>query len=182
MNGAYVRMSEIEVKIIDIDGAKVQQRLVDLGALKVFDGKVETYFYDFDDRSITGRGNLLRLRKQGDKVALTYKSLVPSQKAKVTKEYEVTVSDLGSITHILTSLGLNVLHCMKKRRKSYTLNDVRFDFDRYEEPYDYIPEFVEIEAKDIDTIHEYAKLIGFGIEDCKPWSTADLVNHYSKST
>ena len=59
------------------------------------------------------------------------------------------------------------------------LMDARFDFDRYSGDYGYIPEFLEIEAKNIDLIYKYAELLGFKAKDCLPWSTTDLVKHYS---
>ena len=173
-------MDEIEVKVIDVDSARSENRLVSLGAKKVFEGNIETHFFDFDNHSIIDSGDLLRLRKEGERVILSYKRFVGSKDAKVTKEYEVMVSDFDNTWNILVSLGLKVYQCLKKRRKSYELDDVRFEFDKYENPYAHIPEFIEIEAKDIKSVHRYAKLLGFGVENCRPWSTKDLIDHYSK--
>ncbi len=68
---------------------------------------------------------------------------------------------------------------MKKHRVSYTLEHARFDIDRYFGKYGYIPEFMEIEAENTGLIHKYAGLLGFKTEDCLPWSTTELIQHYS---
>jgi len=39
---------------------------------------------------------------------------------------------------------------------------------------------MEIEA-DPDSIQKYAELLGFKKEDCLPWSTVELIKHYSRS-
>ena len=80
---------------------------------------------------------------------------------------------------ILENLGLTVTESMEKHRVSYTLDHVRFDIDRYFGSYGYIPEFMEIEAKNIGLIHKYAELLGFKAKDCLPWSTNELIQHYS---
>ena len=82
---------------------------------------------------------------------------------------------------ILENLGLDETESMEKHRVSYTLQNVRFDIDRYLDQYEYIPEFLEIEAENIDLIYEYAKLLGFKSEDCLPRSTSELTQHYSSS-
>ena len=50
---------------------------------------------------------------------------------------------------------------MEKHRVSYRLDKLRFDIDRYFGSYAYIPEFMEIEAENVDLIHKYAALLGF---------------------
>jgi hypothetical protein len=68
---------------------------------------------------------------------------------------------------------------MQKHRVSYTLEGARFDFDHYSGNYGFIPEFLEIEAENIDSIYKYAVLLGFKEKDCLPWSTTELIGHYA---
>ncbi len=82
---------------------------------------------------------------------------------------------------ILLELGLQVTEQLKKHRTSYTLSGVRFDIDRYLDRYQFIPEFLEIEANNIKQIHHYAKMLGYKAEDCLPWSIKELIEHYSKN-
>ena len=55
-------MKEIEVKILGIDRRKVEQTLTGLGAEKVFDGEIQTFFFDFKDGRIIKAKDVLRLR------------------------------------------------------------------------------------------------------------------------
>jgi predicted adenylyl cyclase CyaB len=173
-------MKEIEIKIIEINRKRVEDNLATLGAAKTFDGDVETWFFDFHDDTITRSRNLLRLRRLGDKTDLTFKKFVENQSAKVRSEYEVSISDFETMRLILESLGLTSTWRMKKHRTSYTLKSgVEVDIDKYAGEYSHIPELLEIEGKDVETLYLHAKLLGFQPEECKSWTTFDLVDYYS---
>jgi len=172
-------MKELEVKILEVNRKKVEETLAGLGATKVFDGEIQTMFFDFKDASIGKAKNVLRLRKEQDKTELTYKKVHMSETAKLADEYSVDVSDPQTMKKILENLGLSLTECMQKHRVSYTLDHTRFDIDCYVGNYDYIPELLEIESENIDLIHKYASLLDFKAEDCLPWSTAELIRHYS---
>jgi adenylate cyclase class 2 len=176
---SLVFMQETEVKILEINRKKVEQTLTGLGAKRVFDGDIQTLFFDFKDGRIIKAKDVLRLRKVEDKTELTYKKVHATQTAKMAEEYSLEVSNVEVMRKILESLGLKVTESMEKHRVSYTLDHVRFDIDRYVGNYDYIPEFIEIEAENIGLIHKYAELLGFKAEDCLPWSTNQLIQHYS---
>ena len=138
-------------------------------------------FFDFKDGRIIKAKDVLRLRKEEDKIELTYKKVRFTQSAKTAEEYSVEVSNLETMKIILENLGLSVRESMEKHRVSYMLDQVRFDIDRYFGSYAYIPEFMEIEAENLDLIHKYAELLGFKKEDCLPWSTTELIQHYSRN-
>jgi len=57
---------------------------------------------------------------------------------------------------------------------------VRFDIDRYLNNYRFIPEFMEIEAENVDPIYKYADFLGFKPKDCLPWSTEELIRYYKE--
>lgn len=175
-----LKMREIEVKILGINRKDIEKKLRSMGAKKVFDGKIDALFFDFDDNAIKKAKNTLRLRKEGDIAKLTFKEHISRHKAKIKKEHEVEVSDFESIRTILKSLGLRVWKKATKRRVSYELKGTRFEFDKYIGKYRFIPEFMEIEASDVKTIYRYARLLGFKDKDCRPWSTSDVSRHYSK--
>jgi len=170
---------EIEVKILEIDRRSVEETLSNLKAAKVFDGNIETFFYDFRDRSILKAKNVMRLRLDGRRIELTYKKVSKSREAKIANEYTISVSDLGTTKKILKSLGLLLIESMRKHRISYQLGRTRFDIDRFIGQYGGIPEFLEIESNSLDSIHKYAKLLGYKSEDCLPWSTEQLIQHYA---
>ena len=173
-------MKEIEVKILDIDRKKIEKKLRSLGAKKIFDGRIDARFFDFKNMPVKRAKNHFRLRKEGNTTKLTFKVHVSKKKAKINKEYEVEVSDFETMKAILELLGLHVWKRMTKRRISYMLKGTRFEIDRYAGKYSFIPEFLEIEAKDIKTIYRYAKLLGFRKEDCRPWTASDLRKYYAR--
>jgi adenylate cyclase class 2 len=174
-------MEEIEVKILEIRKQKVEEELLKMGARKTFDGEMETFFYDFRDGAIIKAKNVLRLRREDDKVVLTYKNVAGTKKAKIAQEYSVDVSNLAIMQKILESLGLVLIESMQKHRTSYELEGTNFDIDRYHGRYSYIPEFMEVEAGSITLIHKFAKALGFKPEDCLPWSTVQVIEYYSKN-
>ena len=174
-------MKEVEVKIIDIDREKVVERLSTLGATQTFDGDQVTVFFDYPGNPIATAKNLLRLRKTGDKTQLTFKKFIESTALKIRDEYEVSVSDFESMRLILESLGLSPTKRMEKHRTSYTLNSgVEVDIDKYAMEYSHIPELLEIEGKDVETVQLHAKLLGFQPEECRSWTTFDLIDYYSR--
>jgi len=173
-------MIETEVKILEINRVKIEEILINLGAKKTFDGNIQTMFLDYKDSAINRQGNLLRLRKNTQKTELTYKKVTHTQTVKIAEECSVEVSDLETMLIILGNLGLNVTGNMEKHRLSYKLEKVQFDIDLYVGDYAFIPEFLEIEAESINQIHKYAQLLGYGPKDCLPWSTEELIQHYSK--
>lgn len=174
-------MKEVEVKIIGIDREVVEAKLRSLGASKTFEGDEDTVFFDFPGNPITGAKNLLRLRKIGDKTVLTFKKFVKNETAKVRDEYEVLVSGFEPMRLILESLGLFAIVRMEKHRTSYALKSgVRVDLDKYGGEFSHIPDLMEIEGEDVNTVRSHVKLLGFQPEDCKSWTTFDLVDYYSK--
>jgi predicted adenylyl cyclase CyaB len=172
-------MEEIEVKILEVNRAEVEKTLANLGAKKVFDGDIETLFFDFKKGTIIKQKNVLRLRREQDKTELTYKKVRFTPTAKTAEEYTVIVSSKETMEKILKNLGLSVIELMHKHRISYTLDGARFDFDQYSGIYQFIPEFLEIEAENTDLLYKYAALLGFKERDCLPWSTTELIGHYS---
>ena len=171
---------EVEVKIIDIDRGRVEERLRSLGASKTFEGEEDTRFFDFPTNQISQAKNLLRLRKKADKTQLTFKKFVASESVKVRDEYEVMISEFEPMRLILEGIGLVQTSRMVKHRVTYSLGGgVRVDLDKYSGDFSYIPDFMEIEAKDVTTVQSNIKLLGFEPEEGKNWTTFDLIDHYS---
>jgi adenylate cyclase, class 2 len=172
-------MKEIEAKILEINRKKVEETLTGKGAKKIFDGDIQTFFFDFKDGAIVKAKNVLRLRKEENKTELTFKKVHVTQSAKVAEEYSVEVSNFETMKTILENLGLSTTENMQKHRISYRLDNARFDIDCYLGNYGYIPEFLEIEAENSGLLHKYASLLGFKAKDCLLWSTDELIQYYS---
>jgi adenylate cyclase class 2 len=180
-------MEEIEVKILDIDREAVETRLKDAGARLVFDGEIDAMFFDFPNSSIAAARDLLRLRREGERVKLTYKGFVPEEvrrvksegrNPKVRQEFETEVSDFQTTRTILECLGLHPVRTVTKHRMTYELPGVRFAIDRHTGDLAYIPEFVEIEVDDRETLEDNVRLVGYSLADCQPWGLPELIGHY----
>jgi predicted adenylyl cyclase CyaB len=175
---ALCLMQEIEVKILDINREMIENKLTSLGAIKVFDDDILTLFLDTQNSQIRKRKDVLRLRKVKNTVELTYKEVQANQSVKVAEEYTVQVSDLEAMLKIFQALGLSPTQKMQKHRTSYSVGDVRFDIDKYSGEFGFIPEFLEIEGP-VEDIKKYVKALGYQEKDCLPWSTDELISHYS---
>src|SRR5208337_4315563 len=86
-------MQEIEVKILNVDGRQIKEKLIHLGAKKVFDGEIETFFFDFKNQAMVKARNVIRLRREGDTTVLTFKKFLSNEDVKAVEEFEVVVSD-----------------------------------------------------------------------------------------
>jgi predicted adenylyl cyclase CyaB len=182
---------EIEVKVLDIPRKVVEARLKDVGARLVFDGDMDALFFDFPGGSIAAARDLLRLRREGNRAMLTFKGYVwghdPElkqfgscpQTAKVRRETETEVSDFEAMRTILECLGLHPVRTVTKHRTTYELPGVRFAFDRHTGELAYIPEFLEIEGDDRETLERSVRLLGFAPADCRPWGLSELIAHYA---
>lgn len=178
-------MMEIEGKIININKQEIEKRLISLGATKIFEGEVYSLYFDYPDRVLKKHGKTLRLRKIGREIILTLKtSGEPGDQEsnlKIRNEYEVKLSDFENTKKILENIGLSIWLELKKHRTSYILDTVRFEIDKYQGEYSYIPQLLEIEGPNMETIYKYVELLGFNKKDCKPWTFEDLIYHFSHS-
>jgi adenylate cyclase class 2 len=172
-------MKEIEIKILAIDRSAVEKRLLSLGAIKVFDDEIHALYFDFPDKSIKRNGCTLRLRREGKKSVFTVKKDFESTEAKIREEHEIEVADFNETKYLMETLGLNAWLEVKKHRTSYEFEGVHFEIDAYHDAYNYIPQFLEIEGHDIETIYAYAGLLGFTKKDCKPWDILQVAAYYS---
>lgn len=175
-------MKEIEVKILETSHKDLESKLLELGAKKVSDQELNAIFFDNKTGDIEGNNQTLRLRKEGDVSFLTHKRKIKgaSEDLKIREETEIEVSSFEDTKKILEILGYNEFKSITKRRISYKLDDIKFEFDIHKGAHSHIPEFLELEAENIDIIHKYVELLGLKKEDCKPWSVNELVKHYKK--
>lgn len=174
-------MREIEVKILEVDTAAVTAKLLRLGARQTFDDEIHALYFDTPDHMLRLQKTTLRLRKEGPRAVLAVKRDIEEEGAKVREEQEVEVSDFAAMRSMLLALGLGVWLEMKKHRRSLELAGLHFEFDRYEDAYAYIPEFLEIEGPSLGAIREYASLLGFSPADCRPWDAVEIARHYADS-
>lgn len=168
-------MKEIEVKILEVDVEKVIERLKEIGAEKTLDTVQEVIIYDNAEGTLS-KGQLLRLRKNGEVTELTYKKRMGSGEWKVSDEREVHVSDFETARKILAGIGLKEIMRYTKKRITYHLDSVNFEIDTFPG----IPTFLEIETESEELLEEYVQRLGFTMKDTKPWTGKDVLEHYGK--
>jgi predicted adenylyl cyclase CyaB len=179
-------MKEIEVKILEVDPARVAARLLELGATKVAEGPMWVRFFDTRGDRLRRRSEILRLRQRGDRVELTYKRRLPDGEAQVSEEREVTVSDAEEAAAILRAVGFRESLRFRKHRASFRMGSLHAEIDRYlEVPAELgiaesIPPFLEIEGPDLASIGELADRLGFAPRDFRAWDSMQLFRHYAR--
>jgi adenylate cyclase class 2 len=167
-------LEEIEVKILEIDVEKTEKKLREMGAEKLFDGKLVNVYFDFSDKRLEKEGKILRLRKKDDKVILTYKKFVTQKEAKIMAESELLVEKFELMKEIFKGIGLLPLYEFSKHRTTYKLNQTNFEIDKYPD----IPAFLEIEAPDLKTISEMVSKLGFSREEANSYSIKEVLEYY----
>jgi adenylate cyclase class 2 len=138
---------------------KIIARLKQLGAEFMREDFEENYLHR--GGLLDERNAVLRLRKIGDTVILTYKERIRNNddiKHKI--EYETEVADVDAIENIIEKLGYRLDVVYEKRRQTW-------HFDKVEVVMDDLPFglYMEIEGE-IDDIEEAEKLLE--IEDLEP--------------
>ncbi len=143
---------ETEVKFYVRDLARIEQRLLDLGASLIQPRILEINLrFDLPDRSLSAGQRALRLR-QDSEARLTYKG-PPQHADKVSTriELEFTVGDFETARQTLGALGYVEIASYEKYRATYQLDDFHIMLD--ELPYG---DFIEIEGTSTDSIHTMA--------------------------
>lgn len=169
-------MEELELKFLAVDPRTTKRRLQELGAKKVFEGKIDAEYFDTKHRNLQKEDQTLRLRRKGDINELTLKQERHNIFIKQCEETEVTVSDFATMKRILEDAGLSMWQRIVKRRISYLLGNCHIELDTVSG----LPSFLEIEANDISDLYAAIEQLGLRREDGKPWSTKEVIEYYEK--
>lgn len=130
------------------------------GAECLYSGEMEVIYFDREDHKIHEANELLRLRRLGEKVELTYKkNLRIEDECKVADEFEVTVSSFEGMREILQSLGFKVAKDYRKIRHHFRQGQVQFVIDEYAG----LRPYLEIEAPSNYGIEEW--IIDLGLQN-----------------
>lgn len=148
--------NEIEIKILEIDKQDLISKLKKLWAVFVFEKKLSTKRFFFEDKDL-----FFRIREFEDKDSqesfMTLKKSIPNDKAVTNMELETTIWNFEIMDNILSHLWFDNFITSSKIRTTYELNWVKFEIDEIE----WIPTFFEIEADSIDTIYKYVDLLWY---------------------
>jgi len=135
-------MMELEAKYRSRGNEEVEKALAELGARKLSDEMTEDLYFSHRERDFGVSDEVLRLRKTGTGVELTYKGpRVRREDAKAREEITVGVGDGLAAQRIIERLGFAHTYALRKRRISYLLDKVRIDLDDVEG----LGQYVELE-------------------------------------
>lgn len=164
---------ETEIKILEVDPDAVVARLERLGATRLFEGEMESRYYDRNGE-LRGAGIVLRLRREGASGVLAVKRTVPDARYKVMDEHETSV-DFDEAARMLELLGFSIFARQRKHRTSYRLGSARIDIDVYRERA--VPPFLEIEG-DPEAIESAIPRLGLEDHRRVSWGGRELREHY----
>jgi len=168
-------MLEIELKILEINPQEIEAKLLCLGAKKEGTVLVVDKSFDFSNRFLHKKRQLLRLRALGDKFFLTHKKKTQENKIfKIIEETETKIGDIKVMENILKKLGMRVVKCREKRRTSFVLGKARCEIDQYP----LIPPYLEIEGSKKDIISILKKL-GYSLKDTTTKSASKVLKKYN---
>lgn len=168
---------EVEAKILEINVEEVKKKLVELGAKLEYKEMQICKILDFDDKRLHKKDEIIRVRKIGDKVELTFKG--PTEKignVKSREEIETHVEDFDKALEIFEKIGLTPVRSYEKYRESYKLGNITFELDNF--PNVSIPPFLEIEGSSREEVEEMAEKLGFKKEELKSFTGIELLKHY----
>ena len=151
---------EIEVKIKVPHLQEIKQKILNSGfrlvAPRIFEHNI---LFDSKDQKLKKNKSLLRLRKVGSNLLVTFKrpplQTRDSSAYKIREEIEIEVSDYENTKTIFTALGFEVFFIYEKYRETYDNGSVKLMMDHTP-----LGDFLEIEgeAEEIDNI---AAQLGF---------------------
>jgi len=151
-------MSEVEIKIRNIDKNEIIQKIENMGAKKNFTGRVIDFRFDTPDRRLSKQGKALRIRQKGRHIYLNLKGKKKAIDNIVDREeIGVKVNNARVMHKILNDLGYVKIFEMNKYRTEYKLEDVKFDIDEYIG----MTPILEIDGHDLAKVRKYIKKFGF---------------------
>ena len=123
---------EIEVKVIDIDIDKMEEKLIEHGAKKVNHELQKNY--TFVPKGGEFSNGYLRIRETNEdgeqkSIELTFKEVKSDSEFRVNNEYTVNIDSVSVMIKILDQLGIKLQYEGKKERTSYSYKGQRFDLD-----------------------------------------------------
>lgn len=152
---------EIEAKFLYIDHDDMRARLKKAGAeLEQPMRLMRRVVIDYKDLRMQGGNSWIRVRDEGDKVTLTYKTSVEHSFGGAT-EIEVEVSDYQKTIDIFVASGLTVTTSQETKRETWKLGDVEIVLDVWP----WLEPFIEIEAPSEELVKQTAEKLGLNWKD-----------------
>lgn len=169
---------EIEVKVLDIIPAEIEEKLIKLGGEKISKEKQTNYTFEPEDGEFTN--GYLRIRESyvDDKkqpIELTFKEVKTDQEVRINNEFTVHIDSVSMMTSIFEKMGIKLKYKGDKERISYLYKGQRFDIDIWDEktyPYPYM----EIEFTNQTKIDEILEDLAIDKDKVTTKSISDLIS------
>ena len=134
-------MKELEVKVPCDDLGGLESKLGEMGARFVEELDQVDLYFSHPSRDFGSTDEALRLRRENERTAITYKGPKLDRDTKLREEIELGIEDLELMSSLLERIGFRPVMRVAKRRKVDELEGVHFCLDRPEG----LGEFVEME-------------------------------------
>ena len=149
---------EFEYRFYNYDKNHILSKLKEINAEKVHDYTLYK-FVVFDSKY---KNKYIRLRKEKDNIYLTIK--IHDNKFPIEKE--IIVSNYNETIDMMVLLGFPIKYHFEKIREKYIYNNCEIVFDMYPG----LPEYMEIEADNIDNLNNFTILLNLDNNDHK-WNS-----------
>jgi len=162
---------EIETKVLDIDAAAVQEKLISHGARKGQETRLVVDWYRIKGIKEGEDPWFLRIRSNSEgthEVTWKAKSDILGI-ARKHKEINFMVSEPEKLADLFEELGLEKYARQEKDRMSYTYKDWRFDIDQYPR----MPVYLEIEGTSEAQVQEAIEFLG--LENNPTWAKGERI-------
>lgn len=171
---------ELEVKILNVDLEEMERLIISLGGRLIAKEKQVNTLIDSNSKPIKNSINAyLRIRETRDllnnksSITLTLKKIISTNGLRENLELNSEVENKKVILQIFNELGYDHIEEGYKDRRSYTLQNARFDLDVWDEgtyPYPYM----EIEVENQEHLDKMIKLLNISEENISTKSIMEL--------
>lgn len=171
---------EIEVKVLNVDLNKIEQKLKEIGAKLVANEYQVNTIFDSEDKYIQNKLNsYLRIRETKNlidnttNINFTLKKSIDNRGTRKNIEITTSIDNKEALISILKDLRYNIVQEGYKERKSYVYDGIRFDLDRWDKdtyPYPYM----EIEVKEEEDIERAINLLNIDRANISTKSITEL--------
>lgn len=154
--------TEIEAKFLNVSHDEIRERLKALGArLEQPMRLMRRVVIDYPDRRMQSQtDSWVRVRDEGNKVTLTFKSTTENQFGGAS-EIEVEVSDYDKTIAIFLAMGMVIHTDQETRRETWRYKDAEVVLDEWP----WLDPFIEIEAPAEHMVIESARELGLDWQD-----------------
>lgn len=168
-------MLEVEIKILEINKEEIIKKILAEGGTLVTPQRLlVAQKFDTKNKDIKNKNNLFRIRKDGEKVEITYKiNRFQDDGFRKAEEIQTTVGDFETIQKIILALDFVPTQYCEKKRTTYSLHHTLIEIDEIPN----VPPYIEIEG-DEKNISEVVQLLGFLPEQISTMSASEVMKQY----